>query len=87
MECNCNPSCTYYYASVGHVMTGHLGIVRDVELRHLLSKGPSFREQNNINWTLSRRICKDAIKNIRINGLKKLTLINAYWMSGNNKFI
>ena len=56
-------------------MTVDLRIVRDVELRHLLRKGPSFREQNNINWTLNRRIYKDAIKNI---SLKKLTLINAY---------
>ena len=72
MECNCNPSSSYYYTPVGHVMTADLGIVRDVELRHLLSKGPSFREQNNINWALTRRICKDAIKSIRVSGLKKL---------------
>ena len=58
----CNPSSSYYYMPVRHVMTGDLGIVRAVELRHLLSKGPSFREQNIINWTLNRHICKDAIE-------------------------
>ena len=71
MECNCNPSSSYYYMPVGHVMTGDLGIVKDVELRHLLSKGPSFREQNNINWVLNRRICKDAIKKYKGKWSKK----------------
>ena len=71
MECNCNPSSSYYYTPVGHVMTGDLGIVRDVELRHLLSKGPTFREQNNINWALNRCICKDAIKKYKDKWSKK----------------
>ena len=43
-------------------MTGDLGIIRDVELCRLMSKDPSFREQNNINWNLNRHICRDAVK-------------------------
>ena len=34
----------------GHVMTGNLNIVANRKLRVLLSKGPSYREANNIDW-------------------------------------
>ena len=52
-------------------MTGDLGIIKGVELCHLLSKGPSFREQNNINWNLNRRICKDTVKKYKDKWCKK----------------
>ena len=58
LMCDCNPSSSYYYTPVGHVVTGDLGMLNCV----LISKGPSFREQNNINWNLNRRICRDAVK-------------------------
>ena len=38
----------FRYDPVGHVVTGNLGIVENRKLRKLLSKGPSYREQNNI---------------------------------------
>ena len=49
MSCDCSNS-PYVYGPTGHVITGNLRIVDDRQLRQLLIKGPSYREQNNINW-------------------------------------
>ena len=38
------------YDPAGHVVTGNLHIVENRHIRELLVKGPSYREQNNINW-------------------------------------
>ena len=46
MTCNCSSS-RFLYAPAGHVITGNLDIVKNTELRNLINKGPSFREQNN----------------------------------------
>ena len=45
--CSCNSS-RYKYESSGHVGTGDLSSIKDIKLRSLISKGPSYREQNNI---------------------------------------
>ena len=49
-------------APTEHVITGNLDIVKDQKLRELIQKWPSFREQNDINWDLNIKICKEAIK-------------------------
>ena len=48
--CNCTSS-PFMYGPAGHVVTGNLRIVEDKHniIRELLIKGPSFREQNNID--------------------------------------
>ena len=43
---------SFLYKSLGHVITGDLRIITNKKLRELVSKGPNFREQNNINWDL-----------------------------------
>ena len=46
---------------MGHVITVNVNIVKNGALRRLLMKGLSFREQNNINWDVNVRLCKEAI--------------------------
>ena len=43
-------------------MTGNLSIVENRKLRKILGKGPSYREQNNINWDTNQKILKKAVK-------------------------
>ena len=37
-------------------------IIKDRKLRKLIQKGPSYREQNNINWNTNLKNCIKAIK-------------------------
>ena len=60
MFCDCNTS-KYWYEPAGHVITGDLTIVRDAKLRSLIERGPSFREQNCINWSINESLCKEAV--------------------------
>ena len=60
MVCSCNSS-RYKYESCGHVVTGYLSIIKDVKLRNLISKGPAYREQNNIDWRVNLKNCKAAV--------------------------
>ena len=59
MLCDCSDS-HYCYEPVGHVVTGDLTIVRDAKLRSLVERGPSYREQNYIDWNITR-LCKEAV--------------------------
>ena len=47
MSCNCSTS--YIYAPAGHIVTGNLGIIKDKHVRKLLTKGPTYREQNKLD--------------------------------------
>ena len=49
-------SSTFRYEPHVHVITGDLRIVRNRKLRRLLEKGPKYREQNNIDWHLNKKI-------------------------------
>ena len=57
--CACTPRVKY--ESCVHVVTGDLSIVKDVKLRHLIGKGPAYREQNNIDWRVNLKNCKAAV--------------------------
>ena len=68
MHCNCS-TCEYCYEPAGHVVTGDLNIIRDAKLRTLIAKGPSYREQNSINWRVNEEICKQTVSAyIKVNG-------------------
>ena len=41
-----------------HVLTGDLQIIENLQLRHLIQKGPNYRESRPINW----KRCRDTIK-------------------------
>ena len=43
------------------MVTGNLSIIRDVKLRNLIKKGPAYREQNNIDWSVNLKNCKEAV--------------------------
>ena len=59
MYCECSTN-KYCYEPAGHV-TGDLNMIKDASLRSLIEKGPSYREQNCINWKINEKICKDAV--------------------------
>ena len=56
---------------MGHVITGNLGIIENRKLRKLLSKGPSYREQNNINWNTNLKILRKSIREYKLQWAKK----------------
>ena len=53
------------------MITGNLGIIENRKLRKLLTKGPSYREQNNINWDTNQKILKKAIRDYKRQWAKK----------------
>ncbi len=59
MHCECSSS-KYCYEPAGHV-TGDLNIIREAKLRSLIMKGPSYREQNGIDWRVNMEICREAV--------------------------
>ena len=60
MSCDCHTS-IYCYSPAGHVVTGDLNIIRDAKLRALIQKGPSYREQNYVDWKMTERLCREAV--------------------------
>ena len=52
MVCSCNSS-RYKYESCGYVVTGDFSIIKDSKFRNLISKGPVYRKQNNIDWSVN----------------------------------
>ena len=60
MSCDCHTS-KYCYSPAGHVVTGDLNIIRDANLRALIQKGPSYREQNYVDWKVTERLCREAV--------------------------
>ena len=61
----------FRYEPVGHVVTGNLSIIENRKLRKILGKGPSYREQNNINWDTNQKILKRQLEAINYNGQKR----------------
>ena len=60
MCCSCSQS-RYCYTLVGHVVTGDLNILRDAKLRNLIEKGPSYREQNCIDWSITEKLFRETV--------------------------
>ena len=60
MYCDCTTS-RYCYEPVRHVVTGVLTIIKDTKLLLLVMKGPSYREQNYINWRVNKDICTEVV--------------------------
>ena len=60
MCCDCSTS-EFCYEPVGHIVTGDLTIIRDAKLRALIGKGPSYREQNFVDWKKNIKICSEAV--------------------------
>ena len=60
MSCDCHTS-KYCYGPAGHVITGDLNVIRDAKLQFLIEKGPTYREQNYIDWRVTERLCREAV--------------------------
>ena len=54
----------------GHVITGDLHIIENRKLCNLIEKGPSYREQNNIDARGILNCAKKQLKTIRQNKKK-----------------
>ena len=65
MSCNCDES-PFIYSPAKHVVTGNLNIIKNRHIRKLLVKGPSFREQRNINWRKVESICMEGVRKYRL---------------------
>ena len=50
-----------YCYTTGHVVTGDLNIIKDAKLHNLIMKGPSYREQNCVNWNVTKKLCREAV--------------------------
>ena len=57
--CSFSPHC---YKPAGHVITGHLNIVANMKLRHLLSKSPKYRPAQSINWNYNFKLLMDSVE-------------------------
>ena len=49
----------FLYAPCGHIVTGDLSIVRDQKLKHVLRKGPKYREPVSLSWHQNFNIIMD----------------------------
>ena len=56
------------------MVTGDLRIIKDAKVRELVNKGPSYREQNNIDWGLNARICKEAVTKYKVKWSRRLEI-------------
>ena len=61
----------FRYEHVGHVITGNLDIIENRKLRKLLSKGPSYWEQNNVNWNTNLKILCKSIREYKLQWAKE----------------
>ena len=60
-SCSCAMS-PFIHSPVGHVVTGDLNIIKNTQLRELLSKGPKFREPQPFNWNHNFRLLMDSVE-------------------------
>ena len=69
VKCHCSEYNTQFLNNErGHVLTGSLKIIKNNKLRKLFSKGPKYREPEQIDWGSARETVKtgieDFIKNL-----------------------
>ena len=55
VECDCQQHKDFVDENHGHVLTGHLRIIKNSKLRKLLINGPNLREAMSINWNKCKR--------------------------------
>ena len=70
MKCECSSS-NVCYSPAGHIVTGDLKVIKDIKLRNMIAKGPNYREQNNSNWNVNSKICKEAVSKYKVIWSKK----------------
>ena len=59
------------YSPIGHVVTGDLNVIRDAKLRALIQKGPSYREQNDVDWKVTEKSYREAVAKYKHKRLRR----------------
>ncbi len=59
--CACNNKPEFIHPKIGHILTGNLNIVNNQQLREILKRGPKYRQQNHIQWSLNRKLILEAV--------------------------
>ena len=62
ISCNCTNS--KHLNHYGHIITGDLRIIENKKLCKIISKGPNYREPNNINWKKSKESIVEGLDNL-----------------------
>ena len=62
-----NPSCScslsqFLYSPAGHIVTGDLNIIRNKQLRDLISKSPKNREPHSFSWKYNFKLFMDSVE-------------------------
>ena len=52
-----------------HILTGNLNIIKNQQLRKLISKGPKYRETESISWKIQNKKLKLHLLNRLMNFL------------------
>ena len=65
MKCECRSS-KFCYSPAGHIVTGDLKLIKDIKLRNMIDSQRNYREQNNINWNVNSKICKEAVSKYKV---------------------
>ena len=86
IKCSCSSS-SYRYEPCGYIVTGDLSIIRNITLRNLIKKGPSYREQNNIDWKVNEKTSKEAVSRYYQMWAKAAVLIKGYLETGKKQCI
>ena len=63
VKCHCSEYNTQFLNNErGHVLTGSLKIIKNNKLRKLFSKGPKYREPEQIDWVVLGKLLKQEMK-------------------------
>ena len=82
-SCDCSTS-KFKDKFHGHIVTGDLNVITNQKLRSLLTKGPSYREANEINWMKVFHHIKTGVNNCVENWCAKEkvdTVLLSQWKS------
>ena len=60
-SCSCSTS-PFLYEPAGHVVTGDLNIVQNLDLTDILCKGPKYHEAHPFSWKYNFKLVMDAVK-------------------------
>ena len=69
-QCGCNTS-NHLYQPYGHVITGDLSIIPNSKLRHLIAKGPKYREPCKVDWDRSLSLLCEAVDQYALQWAKR----------------
>lgn len=84
--CNCSDS-SFCDPHHGHIMTGDLNFITNLQLRTLLSKGPSYRERNKLDWRKVYHVIKNGVKQCQKDWCSKETVDDVVLSEWKNRLL